>query len=99
MVIVVNYWMATKSYSWLKTAILDKLMKTNLKFFAATAKILSRFLVKFKTNNPMVTFLAQVTEEITYLFNSSFLLKETLSKANTCLRLFKLNFNNPSLHM
>ena len=46
----------------------------------------------------MVPFLAQAIEEIMHLFGSSFLLKETLSKASTCIRLPKLNFNDPSLH-
>ena len=87
----------SKSYSRLKTAIRDPLMKTKFKFFTATAKILNNFLVKFQTNKPMVPFLAQAIEEIMRLFGSSFLLKETLSKANTCLSLSKLNFNDPSL--
>lgn len=82
----------------LKTAISDQLMKTKFKFFVATAKILNSFLVKFQTNNPMIPFLAQAIEEIMGLFGSSFLLKERLIKANTCLRLSKLNFNDPSLH-
>ena len=69
-------------------------MKTKFKFFAATAKVL----VKFTNNNPMVPFLAQAIEEIMCLSGSSFLLKETLSKGNTCLHLSKLNFYNPSLH-
>ena len=73
-------------------------MKTKFKFFAATAKILNSFLVKFKTNNPVVLFLAEVVEEIMHLFGSSFLIKETLSKANTCLCLSKLNFNDPFLY-
>ena len=46
----------------------------------------------------MIPFLAQAIEEIMGLFGSSFLLKERLIKANTCLRLSKLNFNDPSLH-
>ena len=73
-------------------------MKTKFKFFAATAKILNGFLVKFQTNKLEVLFLAQAIQEIIRLFCSSFLLKETLSKANGCLRLFKLNFNDPFLH-
>ena len=107
-VVVVNYWMGlpqakqpkegNKCYSQLKTAISDQLMKTKFKFFVATAKILNSFLVKFQTNNPMIPFLAQAIEEIMGLFGSSFLLKERLIKANTCLRLSKLNFNDPSLH-
>ena len=108
MVIVVNYWMGlpkakqpregNKSYSRLKTAISDPFLKTKFKFFAATTKFLNSFLVKFQTNNPIVPFLAQAIEEIMRLFGSSFLLKETLSKASTCIRLSKLNFNDPSLH-
>ena len=107
-IIVVNYWVGlpkaqqpkegNESYSQLKTAIPDPLMKTKFKFIAATVKILNSFLVKFQTNNPMVPFLAQAIEEMMRLFGSCFLLKETLSKANTCLRLSKLNFNDPSLH-
>ena len=73
-------------------------MKSKFKFFAATAKILNSFLVKFTNNNPMVPFLAQAKEEIMCLSGLSFLLKETLSKGNTYLHLSKLNFYNPSLH-
>ena len=108
MIIVVNYWMGlpnakqrkegNKSYSRWETAISDPLMKTKLRFFATTAKILNNFLVKFQTNNPMLPFLKQTIEEIMRLFGSSFFLKETLSKANTCLHLSKLNFNEHSLH-
>ena len=82
MVIIVNYWMGlpkakqpkqgNKSYSRLKTAVSDPLMKTKFKFFAAIAKILNRFLVMFETNNPMVPFLAQAIEEIMGLFGLSF---------------------------
>ena len=99
--VIVNYWMGlpkvkqpkegSRSYSRLKTAISDPLVKTKFKFFAVTAKILNSFLVKFQTNDPMLPFLAQAIEEIMRLFGSSFWLKDALRKANTC-------FNDPSLH-
>ena len=88
-----------KSFARLKSAISDPLMKTKFKFFASTGQALnSCFLVKFQTNNPMVPFLAQSLEEIIRLFGSAFLLKETLSKVNSCLLLSKVDFTNPTFH-
>ena len=72
--------------------------ENNFKFFAATVKIINSFLVKFQTNNPVVPFLAQAIQQTMCLFGSSFLLKVTLRKSNTCLCLSNLNFKNPSLH-
>lgn len=107
-VLVVNHWSElnksqqpspeNKSYPRLKAAKSDPLLKTKLKFFGSIADTLNSFLVKFQTNNPMVPFLAESLEEIIRSFGSCFLLKETLTNANTILRLSKINFGDASLH-
>lgn len=106
-VIVVNHWNGlpksqqisaeNKSYPRLKAAKSDPLLKIKMKFFASLADTLNGFLVKFQTNNPMVPFLAQSLEEIIRSFASCFILKETLTNANTCLRLSKINFGDVNL--
>ena len=108
LVLVLNYWNGLSklkqpskknlSYSRLKAAKSDPLLKTKLKFFGSIANTLNGFLVKFQTNNTMVSFLAESLEEIIRSFSSSFIFKETLTNVNTCLRLSKLKFVDPNLH-
>ena len=103
-VTVVKFWMSlpkskqsssyNKSYTRLKWAITDPLIKTKFKFFAAVAMSLDSFLMIFQTDNTIVLFLAQSIEEITLNYASSFLLKETLSSPNSCPRLSKIDFKN-----
>lgn len=106
--IVVNYWNGlkksqqpspeNKSYPRLKEAKLDPFLKIKFKFFGSVADTLNSFLVKFQTNNPMVPFLTQSLEEIIRSFASCFILKEVLVKANTCLRLTKIKFDDTNVH-
>ena len=106
-VTVVKYWMSlpknkqphkdNKSFPRLVSAITDPLMICKFKFFAATAKILNKFLLKFQTDKPMVPFLAHALDEIIRNFCTSFLLKETLDNAKTCRLLSKVKFTDPSV--
>ena len=103
-VTVVKFWMSdpkskqpsldSKSYTQLKEAITDPLIKTKCKFFAAVAKSLNSFLVRFQIENPMVLILVKSMKEIIRNYASSFLLKETLSNANSCLHLSKIDFKD-----
>ena len=102
--IVVNFWMIlpksnqpseeNKSYIYLKAATLDSLMLVKFKIFANTAKVLSKFLVAYQTEKPMIPFLVQSVEDIICSFSSMFLLKDTLNEANTSQRLSKLHFRD-----
>ena len=106
-VTVVKYWMSlpknkqphkdNKSFPPLISAITDPLMICKFEFFAATAKILNKFLLKFQTDKPMVPFLAHTLDEVIRKFCTSFLLKETLDNAKTCRLLFKVKFIDPSV--
>ena len=69
-------------------------MLVSFTFFANTAKVLNKFLVAYQTEKPMVHFLAQSIEDIIHSFSSMLLLKDTLNKANICLRLSKLYFKD-----
>ena len=53
-----------KSFPHLVSAITDPLMICKFKFFAATAKILNKFLLQFQTDKPMAPFLAHALDEI-----------------------------------
>ena len=86
-----------KTYIRLKAAITDSLMLVKFKFFANTAKVLNKFLVAYQTEKPMVPFLAQSIEDIMCSFSSMFLLKDTLNKTNTCLRLSKFPFKDRAI--
>lgn len=104
--IVVNFWMIlpksnqpseeNKSYIYVKAATLDSLMLVKFKIFANTAKVLSKFLVAYQTEEPMIPFLVQSVEDICS-FSSMFLLKDTLNEANTCQRLSKLHFRDRAI--
>ena len=106
-VTVVKCWMSlpkntqphkdNKSFPRLVSAITDPLMICKFKFFAATAKILKKFLLKLQTDKPMVPFLAHALEKIVRNFCTSFLLKETLDNAKTCHLLSKVKFTDPSV--
>ena len=66
-------------------------------FFANTAKVRKNFLVANQTEKPIVPFLRQSIEDIMRFFSQMFLLKDTLNKANTCLRLSKLPFKDRAI--
>ena len=86
-----------KSYIYLKAATLDSLMLVKFKIFANTAKVLSKFLVAYQTEKPMIPFLVQSVEDIICSFSSMFLLKDTLNEANTSQRLSKLHFRDRAI--
>ena len=86
-----------KSFPRLVSAITDPLMICKFKFFAATAKILNKFLLKFQTDKPMTPFLAHALDEIIRNFRTSFLLKATLDNTKTCRLLSKIKFTDPSV--
>lgn len=74
--------------------ITHSLIKSKFKYFAEVAKSISSFLVTFQTDNPVVLLLAQSVVEIISNYASSFLLKDTLSNANSCLDLSKIDFKD-----
>ena len=74
--------------------ITHSLIKSKFKYFAEVAKSISSFLVTFQTDNPVVLILAQSVGEIISNYASSFLLKDTLSNANSCLHLSKIDFKD-----
>ena len=90
-VTVVKFWMSlpkfkqpssdNKSYTRLKEAITDPLIKT---------KFNSSFSVTFQMDNLMVPFIAKSIEEMIRNYASSFLFRETLTNANSCLRLSEI---------
>ena len=86
-----------KSFPRLVSAITDPLMICKFTFFAATTKILNKFLLKFQTDKPTVPFPAHALDEIIRNFRTSFLLKETLDNAKTCCLLSKVKFTDPSV--
>ena len=81
-VIDVKFWMSlpkskqpssdSKSYTQLKKAITDLLIKMKFKFFAAFAKSLNSFFVTCQIDNLMVPFLAQSVAEIIHNYALSF---------------------------
>ena len=72
-------------------------MLVKFEFFANIAKVLNKFLVGYQTKKPMVPFLAQSIEDIIRSFSLMFLLKDTLNKANTFLRLSKFYFKDRAI--
>ena len=56
-----------KSDIYVKAATLDSLMLVKFKIFANTAKVLSKFLVAYQTEKPMILFLVQSVEDIMFL--------------------------------
>ena len=106
MVKTVNHWMQlpkssqpkedNKSYQRLKSSINDPLVP--VKFFVRIADELSKFLVLYQTEKPMVPFLANSLEDMIRSFASTFLIPDKLKEANTCLKLSKLNFKDANFH-
>lgn len=59
---------------------------------------MNNFLVQFQTDEPMVPFLCQCLEDILRSLASRVILKDVLNNANTCIKLVKVNFKDPSQH-
>ena len=87
-----------KSYERLKIAIKDPLIIVKFTLFENIARHLNSFLVQFQTDEPMVPFLCQLLDDIMRSLASRVVLKDAMTKANTCLSLIKLDFKSTSVH-
>ena len=70
-----------KSYGLLVQSHTDRLMFAKMQFFHDIANILSEFLTKFQTDNPVMPFLSDLLESILRRFMKSFILAEVIKAA------------------
>ena len=62
------------------------------------AKQLSSFIIKFQTDSPMVPFLIESLESTIQKFCSMFILTDVLEKAQSTVKLLKLNVTDKNIH-
>ena len=77
-----------KSYDLLVQNHTDHLMLAKMQFFHDIANVLSEFLTKFQTDNPVILFLSDLQESILRRLMKFFILAEVIKVAETA---FKLN--------
>ncbi|XP_058873644.1 uncharacterized protein LOC117967216 isoform X2 [Acipenser ruthenus] len=87
------------SYSLVKQAAADPLCAAKLQFFASVARQLKPFLEKFQTNAPMLPFLAEEFQALLSSLLSRFIKKDVLGKANTVIKLLKIDPLDKTLHV
>ena len=73
-------------------------MPLKLQFFGEVAKQLNSFLIKFQTDSPMVPFLLESLESMIQKFCSMFNLTDVLEKAQSTVKLLKLNVTHKNIH-
>ena len=73
-------------------------MPLKLQCFEEVAKQLSSFLIKFQTDSPMVPFLFESLESMIQKFCSMFNLTDVLEKAQSTVKLLKLNVTHKNIH-
>ena len=76
----------------------DVLVPLKLQFFEEVAKQLNSFLIKFQTDSPMVPFLVESLENMIQKFCSMFILTDVLEKAQSTVKLLKLNVTDKNIH-
>ena len=72
-------------------------MKVKLKFLEFVSNKLNKFLRGYQTDQPMVPFLCHALKEMTSLFEMP-ILNDTIKKADTTLKLMKIDTNDVNLH-
>ena len=72
-------------------------MKVKLKFLEFVSNKLNKFLRGYQTDQPMVPFLCYALKEMTSLFEMP-ILNDTIKKADTTLKLMKIDTNDVNLH-
>ena len=76
----------------------DVLVPLKLQFFEEVAKQLNSFLIKFQTDSPTVPFLVESLESMIQKFCSMFILTDVLEKAQSTVKLLKLNVTGKNIH-
>ena len=87
-----------KSFTILKDSFNDPLMKAKLKFLEFISNRLKKFLRGYQTDEPMVPFLCNSLKEILTSLLQMFILNDTIKKADTTLKLMKIDKNCANLH-
>ena len=87
-----------KSYDRLIEYQKDVLVPLKLQFFEEVAKQLNSFLIKIQTDSPMVAFLIESLKSMIQTFGSMFILTDILEKAQSTVKLLKLNVTDKNSH-
>ena len=89
---------ANSSYDHLQLAIKDLLIPLKLQFFEGIASKLNSFLITFRSDKAMITFLVQTLEELLRLLCAKFVRKDTIDSACTIFALLKVDVTDTSNH-
>ena len=87
-----------KSYQRLASSCLDPLVPLKLAFFEKVAKKLNKFLWRFQTDSPMVSFLVDTIQEILRDFCARFILSDVMSKAVKTVDLIEISMLDTTIH-
>ena len=77
----------------------DSLMFAKIQFYHDIANILSEFLTKFQTDNPVMSFLSDLLESILRRLMKFFILAEVIKAALTAYKLIKLDVFDKNIHL
>ena len=86
-----------KSFTILKDSFNGPLMKMKLKSLEFVSK-LNKFLRRYQMDQPMVPFLCNSLKEILTSLLQMFILNDTIKKANTMLKLMRIDTDDVNLH-
>ena len=87
-----------KSFTILKDSCNDPPMKTKLKFLEFVSNKLNKFLRGYQTDQPMIPFLCNSLKEVLISLLQIFILNDTIKKADTTLKLIKIDTSDVNLH-
>ena len=73
-------------------------MKTKLKFLEFVSNKLNKFLRGYQTDQPMIPFLCNSLKEVLISLLQIFILNDTIKKADTTLKLIKIDTSDVNLH-
>ena len=80
-----------RSFQNLKEHVLDPLSTAKLQFFITIAKVLTPFLKKFQSEEPMLPFMAEELYTILWTLLEKFIKKSVLEEATTAAKLSKID--------
>ena len=80
-----------RSFQNLEEHVLDPLSTAKLQFFITIAKVLTPFLKKFKSEEPMLPFMAEEFYTILWTLLEKFIKKSVLQEATTAAKLSKID--------
>ena len=80
-----------RSFQNVKEHVLDPLSTAKLQFFITIAKVLTPFLKKFQSEEPMLPFVAEELYTILWTLLGKFIKKSVLDEATTATKLSKID--------